>query len=160
MPAIIATQSVPKIALAPLLVVWLGLGALPKLVVVVLIVVFPIILATIVGIQSVTTEKLYLVRSMGARTMDVGRYVLAPTAAPYIAAAFKLGASLALIGALFAEFVGGKEGIGIQMVFAIGLHDTELAFGALLITSLAGIALYGCASAVANAATSSVTRNE
>lgn len=157
-PTIVATQSVPKIALAPLLIVWLGLGILPKLIVVVLIVVFPIMLATIVGIRSVSQETILVARSMGAGANDLYWRVVAPSAAPFLAGAFRLASSLALIGALFAEFVGGIKGIGIQMVFAIGTHDTVLAVGALIVTALAGVVIYGLASLLARLATARVTR--
>jgi NitT/TauT family transport system permease protein len=145
MPAIVATQSIPKIALAPLLVVWLGLGIAPKLVVVVLITFFPIILGTVVGIQSVSGSTMLLARSTGMTSVNLYRYVLLPSAAPYIAASFRLGASLALIGALFAEFVGSTSGIGTKMVLAIGTHDTVLAFAALIVTALGGMVLYAAA---------------
>jgi ABC-type nitrate/sulfonate/bicarbonate transport system permease component len=128
------------------------------MVVVVLITFFPIILGTVVGLESVTQSTMLLARSMGVRSLALYRYILFPTAAPYIAAAFRLGASLAVIGAIFAEFVGSTEGIGTKMMLAIGTHDTVLAFGALIVTAVAGILFYAVASAIAKAVTSRVER--
>jgi NitT/TauT family transport system permease protein len=153
MPAVLATQSVPKIALAPLLVVWFGFGTLPKLIVAVLVTFFPILLGTIVGIESVPRSALQLARSMGCRRLSLLWRVLLPWAAPHIATAVRLSATLALIGALFAEFVGSEDGLGVLVLIANGNQDSSLTFAAVVVISMMGLALYLAASLLVKLAT-------
>ena len=153
MPTILATQSVPKIALAPLLVVWLGFGPQPKLIVVLLITFFPIILGTIVGVQTVSLSMILLARSMGMKSWSLYRHIILPSAAPYIAASFRLASSQAIIGALFAEFVGSNIGLGNLLLVAIGTNDTVLAFAAVVVTSAVGLIIYLGATTLARLAT-------
>jgi NitT/TauT family transport system permease protein len=142
MPAILATQSVPKIALAPLLVVWFGFGTLPKLIVAVLVTFFPILLGALVGVEEVSRSTLRLARSMGCRRLSMLWRILLPSAAPHIANAVRLSATLALIGALFAEFVASEKGLGTMILIANGGQDTALTFSAVVVISIMGIAFY------------------
>jgi len=150
---IVAIQSIPKLALAPLFVVWLGFGALPKLIVTVLITFFPLVLATVVGVESVPLRTVHLTRSMGCRGPRFLRYLLLPSAAPYVAAAFRTSATLAVVGALVAEFVGAEKGLGNYLLIASGNRDTEGAFGAILVVAVMGIIFYAGASLLARVAT-------
>jgi NitT/TauT family transport system permease protein len=153
MPPIVAIQSIPKVALAPLFVAWLGFGAAPKLIVTVLVTFFPLVLATIVGVEEMPLRTVYLARSMGCRGLQfLGRFSL-PAAAPYVAAAFRTSATLAVVGALVAEFVGSAEGLGNYLLSAAGIRDTEGAFGAIIVIAIIGIIFYACASLLARLAT-------
>jgi NitT/TauT family transport system permease protein len=156
MPPIVAIQSLPKVALAPLFVAWLGFGIAPKLIITVLVTFFPMTLATIVGVESITRSTAYLARSMGCRSFRFLRYIQLPTAAPFIAAAFRTSATLAVVGALVAEFVGSIEGLGNLLLIASGNRDTTLAFGAILTVGLLGVVFYVGAAALARAATMSL----
>jgi NitT/TauT family transport system permease protein len=153
MPPIVAIQSLPKVALAPLFVAWLGFGVAPKLIITVLVTFFPLTLATIVGVESITRSTAYLARSMGCRSLAFLRYIQLPTAAPFIAAAFRTSATLAVVGALVAEFVGSIEGLGNLLLIASGNRDTTLAFGAILTVGLLGVVFYVGAAALVRAAT-------
>jgi NitT/TauT family transport system permease protein len=153
MPPIVALQSLPKVALAPLFVAWLGFGIAPKLIVTVLITFFPLTLATIVGIESITISTAHLARSMGCRSIAFLRYIQLPTAAPYVAAAFRTSATLAVVGTLVAEFVGSIDGLGNLLLIASGNRDTALAFGAIMTVALLGVAFYVSAALIARAAT-------
>ncbi|MPZ52436.1 MAG: ABC transporter permease subunit [Acidimicrobiia bacterium] len=153
MPPIIVTQSIPKIALAPLFVVWFGFGIVPKLIVVVLVTVFPVLIATRVGVSSVQRSTLALVRSMGLRSTALVRKVLLPASAPHLAGAFRVSASLALIGSIIAEYVGSSEGIGVVLLTSIGTQNTALTFAAILLSSLTGSLIYLAATAFTHIAT-------
>ena len=153
MPPIVALQSLPKVALAPLFVAWLGFGAAPKLIITVLITFFPLMLSAIVGAESISLSTAYLARSMGCRSVAFLRYIQLPSAAPYIAAAFRTSATLAVVGALVAEFVGSIDGLGNLLLVASGNRDTTLAFGAILTVAILGVLFYVTAAALARAAT-------
>jgi NitT/TauT family transport system permease protein len=153
MPPIVAIQSIPKVALAPLFVVWLGFGSLPKLIITVLITFFPLVLATVVGVESVPLRTVHLVRSMGCRGLRFLRHLVLPSAAPYVASAFRTSATLAVVGALVAEFVGSEKGLGNYLLIASGNRDTEGAFGAILVVAVLGIIFYAGASVLTRVAT-------
>jgi NitT/TauT family transport system permease protein len=153
MPPIVAIQSLPKVALAPLFVAWLGFGVAPKLIITVLVTFFPMTLATIVGVESITRSTAYLARSMGCRSFAFLRLIQLPAAAPFIAAAFRTSATLAVVGALVAEFVGSIDGLGNLLLIASGNRDTTLAFGAILTVGLLGVVFYVGAAALVRVAT-------
>lgn len=142
MPTILATQSVPKIALAPLLIVWFGFGTLPKLIVAVLVTFFPILLGTMLGIESIPRSAIAMARSMGLRGATLIWRVILPYAAPAIATSVRLSATLALIGALFAEFVASDKGLGTLILIATGSQDTALTLAAVATISMLGIVFY------------------
>jgi NitT/TauT family transport system permease protein len=153
MPAILATQSVPKIALAPLLIVWFGFGTLPKLIVAVLVTFFPILLGTILGVERTPRSAVELARSMGLRGPRLLWRVVLPHAAPAIGTAVRLSATLALIGALFAEFVASEKGLGTVILMAAGTQDTALTLAAVVVISVLGILMYVGASLMVRLAT-------
>jgi NitT/TauT family transport system permease protein len=142
LPPIIVTQSIPKIAIAPLLIVWFGYGAFPKLIVVVLVTFFPILEACAVGIRSLPRSTFILAQSMGLRSVSLFFKILLPASLPYLMGAFQVSSSLALIGALTAEFVGAEVGIGVVLRTAVGNQDTALAFSAILICAITGSLIY------------------
>ncbi|MGN6304240.1 MAG: ABC transporter permease [Mesorhizobium sp.] len=142
LPPIIVTQSIPKIALAPLFVVWFGYGAMPKLLVVVLVTFFPIVEACTVGVRSLPQSVFTLSQSMGLRSFSLFFRILLPASMPFLAGAFQVSASLALIGALTAEFVGAEKGIGVVLRTAVGFQDTALAFAGILLCAVTGTIIY------------------
>lgn len=154
MPPIVAIQSIPKVALAPLFVAWLGFGVAPKLIITTLITFFPLTLATIVGVESITVTVSQLARSMGFRSVSLVRHIWLPAAAPYIGASFRTSATLAVVGTLVAEFVGSAEGLGNLLLIASGNRDTTLAFAAILVVGALGMLFYGGATLVVKATTS------
>ena len=141
-PWIVASQVVPKVALGPLFMVWLGFGLLPKLVIAFLISFFPILINTVVGLKSVETDSIFLMQSMGAGRWKVFRYLLLPNALPSTFAGMKVAITLATVGAIVGEFVGANEGLGYLLLFANGTADTTLLFSALVMLSVLALVLY------------------
>lgn len=141
-PLVVATQSVPKIAVAPLFIIWLGFGVEPKILMTVLICFFPIVLDTLVGLDSMQKEIGLLTKSMGARPLDVFMKVRLPSALPNIFAGLKIASSLAVVGAVAAEFVGADIGLGYLLVSAAGQLNTALVFGIIVVLSVFGAAIY------------------
>jgi len=141
-PWIVASQVIPKVAIAPLFIVWFGFGLAPKVIIGFLIAFFPILVDTVIGLRSVEAESIYLMQSMGAgRWLSFLRLRL-PNAAPNIFAGMKVAITLATVGAIVAEFVGANEGLGYILLFANGIVDTKLLFAALTLISLLALALY------------------
>jgi NitT/TauT family transport system permease protein len=145
MPLLVALQSLPKIALAPIFVAWLGFGTLPKLLIAILITFFPITLAVIVGVENVSTKVVLLSRSMGLARSAFVRKILLPSVAPYAVASLTIAATLAVVGAIVAEFVGSQEGLGNLLLLASGNRDVPLVFAAIIVTALLGIVFYAVA---------------
>jgi NitT/TauT family transport system permease protein len=141
-PWIIATQTIPKVALAPLFIVWLGFGMLPKVVIAFSIAFFPILVDTVVGFKSVEMESRFLFQSMGAGEGKMFRYLRLPAALPNLFAGMKVGVLLATVGAIVGEFVGSNEGLGYALLVANGTMDTTLLFGALVLISLLALIAY------------------
>jgi NitT/TauT family transport system permease protein len=153
MPPVVAVQSLPKVALAPLFIAWLGFGALPKVFITLLITFFPIMVATTVGMESVSRDTVYMARSMGCRSRKLLTFILLPAAAPYIGAAFRTSATLAIVGVLVSEFVGSANGLGNLLLLASGNRDTTLAFAAIVVVSLLGVLFYAVAAVLTRVAT-------
>jgi NitT/TauT family transport system permease protein len=145
MPLIVAIQSLPKIALAPIFVAWLGFGTLPKLLIAILITFFPITLAVIVGVESISTKVVLLSRSMGLARGSFVAKILLPSVAPYAVASLTIAATLAVVGAIVAEFIGSQEGLGNLLLLASGNRDVPLVFAAIIVTALLGIVFYAAA---------------
>jgi NitT/TauT family transport system permease protein len=141
-PILLAFQSVPKIAIAPLLLLWLGFGILPKIAVVFLVCFFPIIVATTTGLCAVPAPLMELIRSLSASTMQTVIKIRFPTAMPYMFVGVKVAITLAVIGAVIGEFVGSEEGLGYLILVSTSQSRTPLAFAALVILSVISIVLY------------------
>jgi NitT/TauT family transport system permease protein len=142
-PYLVAAQSTPVLALAPLLVLWFGTGLLSKLVIIVLIVFFPVAIATMVGIRTVDPGLLEMARSFRATSRQIATRVEIPAALPSILGGMRVGATLAVIGAIVAEWAGGESGLGVLINIARGsLFDIPLMFATLATLALIGIALY------------------
>jgi NitT/TauT family transport system permease protein len=138
-PYIVALQSVPVVAIAPLLVIWFGSGQLSKVLVCALIVFFPVLINTIVGVRSVDEDLRDLMRSLQASKWQTFYMLDVPAALPVFFGGLKIGVTLAVIGAVVGEFVGADRGLGFLINQARGLFNTPLVFVAIF--SLVGIAL-------------------
>jgi NitT/TauT family transport system permease protein len=141
-PLLVASQTIPKVAIAPLLVVWFGFGLAPKILIAFLICFFPIVIDTLIGFRSIPKEVLWLSRSMGASRRNTFLKIQIPAALPNIFAGIKVASTLAVVGAVVAEFVGADRGLGYELIVANGLFDVRLSFAILAMLSLIGIALY------------------
>jgi NitT/TauT family transport system permease protein len=140
-PVLVFIQLVPKIAVAPLFLVWFGFGIQSKVLLTVLLSFFPLLLASIAGFQALDTRLLYLTRSMGASAWQTFWYVRFPSALHVIFAGLKTTATIAATAAIVAEFVGSNAGLGYQLLVATGVLDTPLIFAILLILTVIGIGL-------------------
>jgi NitT/TauT family transport system permease protein len=141
-PWIVVSQVIPKVALGPLFVIWLGFGVLPKVVIAFLIAFFPILIDTIVGLRSVERDSIFLLKAMGASRWKIARHLLFPNALPNVFAGMKVAITLATVGAIVGEFVGANEGLGYVILFANGTMDTLLLFSALVVLSVLAFVLY------------------
>ena len=139
-PYLVAAQATPILAIAPLLVLWLGTGLAPKVVICALIVFFPVAVATMVGIRSIDARLLELGRSLRASRWQVFRHLELPAALPQILGGMRVGVTLAVIGAIVGEWAGSDRGLGVLVNLARGaLFDFPLMFATLL--TIAGIAV-------------------
>jgi NitT/TauT family transport system permease protein len=141
-PLLIGLQSVPKVALAPIILVWLGTGMESKLAIVWLVAFFPVIVDTVAGLRSTPRELLELARSLRASPMQVFLKVQLPAALPFIFTGAKVAITLAVIGAVIGEFVGSSEGLGFLLLSATSQLDSPLAFAALFALSFLGMLVY------------------
>jgi NitT/TauT family transport system permease protein len=151
-PLLIASQTIPKIAIAPILVVWFGFGLAPKMIIAFLICFFPIVVDTLIGLRSVPKEVLWLSRSMGASQWKTFAKIQFPAALPHIFAGLKVASTLAVVGAVVGEFVAADRGLGYQLIVANGILDVQLSFAVLVTLSLIGILLYAVVEVVERAA--------
>lgn len=142
-PLIVGTQTIPKVAVAPLFLVWFGFGLLPKIIIVTLMTFFPIVINAVVGLKSLNLQTVYLAQSMGASPWQVFWNFRLPNALPSIFAGLKVASVLAVIGAIVAEFVGADSGLGYLIVVAATDQNVTRQFSAIFLLSLAGILLFG-----------------
>jgi NitT/TauT family transport system permease protein len=143
-PYIIASQSMPIVALAPLLVIWFGFGTLSKVIVCALTVFFPVLINTIVGLRSVDENLVDLMRSYGATRRQMFTMLEIPAALPVLLGGLKIGVTLSVIGAVVGEFVAADEGLGFLVNLSRGLFDTPMMFVALFVLVIIALSLYGC----------------
>jgi len=141
-PVILFAQVIPKIAIAPLFIVWLGFGTAPKILVAVLMAFFPVVISGLAGLRSVDPEILQLTSTMGAGRWRTFLKVRLPAALPELLSGLKVAATLAVTGAVVGEFVGANEGLGYVILQANGNLDTAMLFAALIIMSLMGVLLF------------------
>jgi NitT/TauT family transport system permease protein len=141
-PFLVAAQILPKIAFAPLFLIWFGFGLTPKVVIAALIAFFPIVINTAKGLTSVDSELLQYMDSLGASVWEKFSKISLPWAMPYFFAALKISITLAIVGAVVGEFVAAGEGLGYVINASNISLDTELMFAAIICMSLLGIALY------------------
>ena len=142
-PLVLGTQNIPKVALAPLLVVWFGFGAMPKFVLVFLITFFPIVVTTTTGVRSTPREMIELGAICKMTRMQRLIRLEFPQALPSILSGVKVATTMAIIASIVAEFVGSTEGLGFLIVQAQGSINTPLIFSAIVVVSIVGFLLYG-----------------
>ena len=145
-PIIVASQSVPVVAIAPLLIIWLGPGVLSKILITALIVFFPILVNLIVGIRSISTDLYDLMRSFQATPWQILRFLEIPAAMPVFLGGLRIGATLAVIGAVVGEFVGADRGLGFLVNVGRGMYDTALVFVAIFTLVVMAMSIYGVVS--------------
>ncbi|HEY1461436.1 MAG TPA: ABC transporter permease [Casimicrobiaceae bacterium] len=141
-PLLVFSQSVPKIAIAPLFVVWFGFGIFPKVISAFLLGFFPVVVATVMGFKSVEPDMIDLARSMRATRWQMFIKFSLPHALPSIFSGLKVSATLAVVGAVVGEFVGSNSGIGYVLQIANGNFDLPLMFAALFVLSMMGVILF------------------
>ncbi|HEV7772966.1 MAG TPA: ABC transporter permease [Conexibacter sp.] len=142
-PLLVASQAIPIVLVAPLLVAWLGFGIAPKLVIIALVSFFPIVVTTLDALARVDAETIKLLRTLDAPRMRVLRHVELPAALPGLFSGAKVGIVVAVIGAVFAEYAGSSSGLGHLIQQAIPQLFTARAFAAVIILSAFAIALFG-----------------
>jgi NitT/TauT family transport system permease protein len=145
-PYLVASQAVPIIALAPLLVIWIKSPGLSKLLICALTIFFPTLINTIVGIRSVEPDLMALMRSLRASRWQILTKLEIPAALPVLFGGLKIGVTLAVIGAVVAEFVGADRGLGFLVNLSRGILDTPLLFVALISLIIIAVALYAAVS--------------
>lgn len=141
-PLIVTMQTIPKVAVAPLFVIWFGFGLQSRVLITFLICFFPILVNTMTGLMSTTAELIRLVQSMGARPRQIFTKIRLPGALPSIFSGLKIAVMSAVIGSIVAEFVGANTGLGYLLLIARGTLETELMFAILVVLSAIGITLY------------------
>lgn len=141
-PLIVASQAVPKIAIAPLLVLWLGFGIWPKIAVTALMVFFPVTVTAAEGFSSVDRNLLDLLRSVNATPAQIFFRIRFPHALPHIFSGLKVGITLAVVGAVVGEWVGADSGLGYLLTYANTLLDSTLLFAALFLLIVLGVILF------------------
>ena len=140
-PLLVVTQTVPTIAIAPLLVLWMGFGMAPKITLVVLTTFFPIIVSLLDGYKSVDEDAVRLLRSMGAGRMQIFRYIKLPSAIPSFFAGLKVSASYAVVGAVISEWLGGFEGLGVYMTRVRKAYAFDKMFAVIIFTTVISLIL-------------------
>ncbi|MFE3826417.1 ABC transporter permease [Streptomyces sp. NPDC059092] len=141
-PLLLFAQVVPKIAVAPLFVVWLGFGITPKILIAVLIAFFPVVISMVTGLKAVDPEMLQLSATMGAKPWQTFVKIRFPASLPHLFSGLKVAVTLAVTGAVVGEFVGANEGLGYVILQANGNLDTPMLFAGLLVMSLIGVVLF------------------
>ena len=141
-PYIIASQAMPKLALAPLFVLWLGYDLTPKVVITALIAFFPLFENTVVGLNEVAPEKVELFRMLRASAWQTFVKLRVPSALPYLFAGLRVAMVLSVVGAVVGEYVGANRGLGALIIASQGTLDTTLMFAVLVLLTLLGVGLY------------------
>jgi NitT/TauT family transport system permease protein len=139
---LVALNSIPKVALAPLFVIWMGTGPEPKIAIALMLAIFPIVIDAVLGLRSVDPDMLNLARVSKASSWAVLTKIRFPCALPSLFAGMKVGISFALVGAIVGEFVAGNYGIGFQILVAQGQFDTVRVFVSLLLLGIVGTVLF------------------
>ncbi len=142
-PLLVFSQTVPIVAIAPLLVIWFGYGILPKVIVVALVCFFPIVVNTADGLRATDPEQIALLRTMGASQRDTFLKVQLPGAMPMIFSGIKVGITYSVVGAILGEWVGASRGIGVFMLRATNSFRTDWVFVSIALTAALSLLLFG-----------------
>jgi len=144
-PYLVASQAIPTVAIAPLLIIWFGQGIFSKVLICALTLFFPVLVNTIIGFRAVPANLYDLMRSMRATHAQTLRYLELPAALPVLFGGLRIGAALSVIGAVVGEFVGADRGLGFLINVGRGQFDTALVFVSLFTLILMAMSLYGLA---------------
>jgi ABC-type nitrate/sulfonate/bicarbonate transport system permease component len=142
-PFVVASQTIPVIAIAPILLIWFGYGLLPKVIVVGLICFFPIVVNTVDGLRAVDPDLVNLLRSMGASRWQLFTKARLPASLPFLFSGTKVAIAVSVIGAVIGEWVGASAGLGYLMVRSASQFQTARVFAAVVVLSIMGVALFG-----------------
>jgi ABC-type nitrate/sulfonate/bicarbonate transport system permease component len=151
-PLLVVSQTIPTIALAPLFAVWFGLGLLPKVIVVFLVCFFPIVVSLVDGLDSVDADLLNLFRTMGAKKVQIFRYLKMPASMVNFFSGLRIAATYSIMGAVIAEWLGGEKGIGIYMLRVKHSYALDKMFAAVLLIIILSLVLFKVISLLENAA--------
>ena len=143
LPLLIVSQTLPLIALAPLVVLWFGFGLLPKILLVAFVTFFPMVVGFMRGFASAEPEAEHLLRSMGAKRLTVFRMIRLPASIPSFFSSLRISITYAVVGAIFAEYAGAVTGLGVYMQSAKHVFRTDLVLAAVLVSTLLTLTLYG-----------------
>lgn len=152
-PILVITQTVPTIAIAPLLVLWMGFSMAPKITLVVLTTFFPIAVSLLDGFQSADRDEINLLRSMGANRLQIFRHVKLPSATEQFFSGLKVSASYSVVGAVISEWLGGFEGLGVYMTRVKKAYAFDKMFAVIILISLVSLLLMALVTALKKAAT-------
>jgi NitT/TauT family transport system permease protein len=141
-PFLVVSQVIPKVALAPLFIIWFGHGILPKIIIAMMIAFFPVLVNAVVGLRSVDAEIIELMDSIAANRRQMFWRVRLPNSLPYIFPALKVAALLSIVGAMVGEFVGSDRGLGYLMIIGDVNLDTDLLFASLVVVTAFGMVIY------------------
>jgi ABC-type nitrate/sulfonate/bicarbonate transport system permease component len=150
-PLLVGSQTIPIVAIAPLIIVWFGFGLVPKILVVVLVTFFPITVALLGGFSSTDAAASQLMRSFGASSWQTFRKLRWPAGLPGLFTGLRISATYAVVAAVIAEYVGATDGLGIWMQLSQRSFRTDLVFGAILLTAALSVALFGAVAAAERA---------
>lgn len=141
-PLLVASQVIPKVAVAPLMVVWIGTGITTSTIIAFVMAFFPVVVNSTLGLKAVDEGSLHLMQSMRATKWQQFRYLRFPTAIPYILSGLQLAIAFAIVGAIVGEFVGSNAGLGYLLIVTQGNLQTELLFADLFLLTVMGLVLY------------------
>jgi NitT/TauT family transport system permease protein len=142
-PWVVAAQFIPKVALAPLFIVWLGIGSPSRLVFAVFMSFFPVAIATLAGLLRTSPAAVRLCQSLNATTVQTLFHVRLPYAMPYVFSGMRVAATFAVLGVLVGEFISAQHGLGGVLLTAASRADTALVFAAIFVLCLIGLGLFG-----------------
>lgn len=158
-PTLIGFNSIPKVAIIPILVIWVGIGPVPAVITAFLISFFPILVNVATGIATVEPELKDVLRALGASQVQIIRKIGLPRSMPYFFASLKVAISLAFVGSITAESIASNQGIGYLMLVASSRFQVPLAFAGLFVTALMGVGMYAISSAFEKRLTGWTTRD-
>jgi len=159
-PLLVVSQVVPKVALAPLMIIYVGFGLQSKILMVFLLAFFPIVVNTIMGLRSISTDLLQLLETMKASKWQIMWQIRMPNAIPQMVEGTKIAVTLAVTGALVGEFASGNEGLGYLVLASSANLNTLLSFAAILILAVLGIVLFECVKIIGNIVTPKPLRSQ
>lgn len=152
MPYLIFAQTAPKIALVPLFVVWFGIGLVSKIVLIISMVLFPVLAGTILGMDSIPKDVRNLMKVLKASKLQIFSKIELPYSLPALFSSFKVGIVQAVIGAIVAEWMSGKQGLGYILTFASSTYDTPMLLAGIIVTIILGIVTYEIVNVMENKA--------